>query len=90
MNKIGIAIVGAGQVGCHLAEELRNNPASHYRPVCFIDRNKAKIGMRVADLNVYGEDDLILKRLLSARAGGLCGHFGYLRRGDPAAHPVLR
>ena len=65
MNKIGIAIVGAGQVGCHLAEELRNNPASHYRPVCFIDRNKAKIGMRVADLNVYGEDDLILKRLSS-------------------------
>ncbi|MBQ1982417.1 MAG: polysaccharide biosynthesis protein, partial [Clostridia bacterium] len=65
MNKIGIAIVGAGQVGCHLAEELRNNPASHYRPVCFIDRNKAKIGMRVADLNIYGEDDFILKRLSS-------------------------
>ncbi len=65
MNKIGIAIVGAGQVGCHLAEELRNNPASHYRPVCFIDRNKSKIGMRVADLNVYGEDDLILSRLAS-------------------------
>jgi FlaA1/EpsC-like NDP-sugar epimerase len=65
MNKIGIAIVGAGQVGCHLAEELRNNPASHYRPVCFIDRNKAKIGMRVADLNVYGEDDRILLKLSS-------------------------
>ncbi len=63
MNKIGIAIVGAGQVGCHLAEELRNNPAAHYRPVCFIDRNKAKIGMRVADLNIYGEDDRILERL---------------------------
>ena len=65
LNKIGIAIVGAGQVGCHLAEELRNNPASHYRPVCFIDRNKAKIGMRVADLNVYGEDDYTLSRLAS-------------------------
>lgn len=65
MNKIGIAIVGAGQVGCHLAEELRNNPSSHYRPVCFIDRNKSKIGMRVADLNVYGEDERILGRLAS-------------------------
>ena len=63
MNKIGIAIVGAGQVGCHLAEELRNNPASHYRPVCFIDRNPSKIGLRVADLNVYGEDDKLLERL---------------------------
>ena len=63
MNKIGIAIVGAGQVGCHLAEELRNNPSSHYRPVCFIDRNREKIGMRVADLNVYAEDDRILSRL---------------------------
>ena len=63
MNKIGIAIVGAGQVGCHLAEELRNNPSAHYRPVCFIDRNRAKIGMRVADLNVYAEDERILERL---------------------------
>jgi len=63
MNKIGIAIIGAGQVGCHLAEELRSNPASHYKPVCFIDRSKDKIGMRVADLNVYGEDGHILNRL---------------------------
>ena len=63
MNKIGIAIVGAGQVGCHLAEELRNNPAAHYNPVCFIDRNRDKIGMRVADLNVYAEDEKILERL---------------------------
>ena len=63
MNKIGIAIVGAGQVGCHLAEELRNNPSAHYRPVCFIDRNRSKIGMRVADLNVYAEDDKILAKL---------------------------
>ena len=63
MNKIGIAIVGAGQVGCHLAEELRSNPASHYNPVCFIDRNKDKIGMRVAELNVYGEDQNVLERL---------------------------
>ena len=29
MSKIGIAIVGAGQVGCHLAEELRTNPMAH-------------------------------------------------------------
>ena len=62
-SKINIAIVGAGQVGCHLAEELRSNTASPYHPVCFIDHDNAKIGMRVADLNVYGEDGFILNRL---------------------------
>ena len=65
MNKIGIAIVGAGQVGCHLAEELRSNPSSRYKPVCFIDHSKDKIGMRVADLRVYGEDEFVLDRLAS-------------------------
>ena len=63
MSKIGIAIVGAGQIGYHLAEELTSNPTSYYRPVCFIDRDKNKVGQRLADLNVYGEDDHILERL---------------------------
>ncbi len=63
MSKIGIAIVGAGQIGYHLAEELTSNPTSYYRPVCFIDRDKRKVGQRLADLNVYGEDDRILERL---------------------------
>ncbi len=63
-NKIGVAIVGAGQVGCHLADELRSTSA-HYRPVCFIDRDVNKIGMRVADLRVYAEDDHIIETLKS-------------------------
>ncbi len=63
LNKIGIAIVGAGQVGFHLAEELRNSPSSHYRPICFIDHDRSKIGMRVADLKVYAEDDHIFETL---------------------------
>lgn len=63
MKKIGIAIVGAGQVGCHLAEELRTTPTAHYRPVCFIDRDRAKIGLHIADLMVYNEDENILDRL---------------------------
>ncbi len=61
-NKIGVAIVGAGQVGCHLAEELRTT-ASHYHPVCFIDRDPGKIGMRVADIKVYAENDDIINIL---------------------------
>ncbi len=61
-NKIGVAIVGAGQVGCHLADELRA-PSSHYSPICFIDRDAGKIGMRVADLKVYAENDSITEVL---------------------------
>ncbi len=59
-KKANIAIVGAGQVGFHLAEELRANPTAHYTPACFIDCNKNKIGLRLADLDVYAEDDRIL------------------------------
>ncbi len=61
-NKIGVAIIGAGQVGVHLAEELRS-ASSHYTPVCFIDRDASKIGMRVADLKVYAEDEHIIETL---------------------------
>ncbi len=63
-NKIGVAIVGAGQVGCHLADELRSTSA-HYRPVCFIDHDINKIGLRVADLRVYAENDHIIDTLKS-------------------------
>ena len=63
MSKIGIAILGAGQIGYHLAEELMSNPNAYYRPVCFIDRDKNKVGQRLADLNVYGEDSRILDKL---------------------------
>ncbi len=61
-HKIGVAIVGAGQVGAHLAEELRST-TSHYRPICFIDRDVNKIGLRVADLKVFAEDERIIERL---------------------------
>ena len=57
MNKIGIAIVGAGQIGTRLAEELTLNPRSHYKPLCFIENDPAKIGARVLGLEVYGETE---------------------------------
>ncbi len=63
LHKIGVAIVGAGQVGVHLAEELRTSTVAHYRPVCFIDRDVNKIGYRVADLKVYAEDEHIIDKL---------------------------
>ncbi len=63
INKIGVAIVGAGQVGTLLAEELKYNTKSHYRPICFIDKNSEKIGNRILDLKVYREDDDIISKI---------------------------
>ena len=37
-HRIKIAIVGAGNVGALLANELTRNPKAHYKPICFIDK----------------------------------------------------
>lgn len=63
LHQIGVAIVGAGQVGSLLAEELLYNSKSHYRPVCFIDRDESKIGSRICGLQVYAENDAVIDRL---------------------------
>ena len=64
-HKIGVAIVGAGQIGALLANELIYNVNSHYKPICFIDRDPAKIGSRVSGLTVYDEGDNIIDRIHS-------------------------
>ena len=64
-SKISVAIVGAGQVGALLAEELMNYKGSYYRPVCFIDNNPTKKNSRIAGLPVYGEDEDVFEKLKS-------------------------
>ena len=64
-NKIGVAIVGAGQIGTLLAEELKLNTYSKYTPVCFIDNDPAKIGSQILGLPVYSDDNFILDRIKS-------------------------
>ena len=64
-RKISVAIVGAGQVGALLADELMNYKGSHYRPVCFIDRDPSKKDSRMSGLPVYGEDEEIFEKLKS-------------------------
>ena len=54
-NRTRIAIVGAGQVGALLAEELTCTPNSHYNPVCFIDTAREKIGSLICGIRVYEE-----------------------------------
>jgi len=62
-RKIGVAIVGAGQVGALLAEDLLYNPASHYHPICFVDTDKNKIGSRVCGIKVLDEADSIIEKI---------------------------
>ncbi|MBQ7336634.1 MAG: polysaccharide biosynthesis protein [Clostridia bacterium] len=59
--KIPVAIVGAGQLGALLAEELLYSKHSKYKPLFFIDRDTTKVGSRVAGLKVYGEDEHIVE-----------------------------
>ena len=55
-HKIYVAIVGAGNVGISLAEELLNNKNSSYIPVCFFDINKDKVGRDIYGIPVYFEE----------------------------------
>ena len=58
-QKIRIAIIGAGSIGAMLADELLNNPKANYKPVCFVDVNKEKIGRKIARISVVNtETDL--------------------------------
>ena len=57
VNKIKIAIIGAGVVGTGLAEELINNPVSVYTPVCFVDIDKEKLGREIYGKPVILEED---------------------------------
>ncbi len=56
-NKINIAIVGAGNVGCALAEELLRNPRSRYYPYCFIDKDTGKVGNRIRGIRIFAENE---------------------------------
>jgi len=56
-SKIRIAIVGAGQIGVMLAEELIKNPKAPYIPCCFIDVDKSKIGREIFGLPVHAGGD---------------------------------
>ncbi len=57
-EKTAVAIIGAGQTGSMLAEDLICNARSHYRPVCFVDSDPAKVGGTVNGIKVYPEKDV--------------------------------
>ncbi|MDD4080878.1 MAG: polysaccharide biosynthesis protein [Eubacteriales bacterium] len=59
-NKIGVAIVGAGEMGVLLATELLMNRNSRYNPAFFIDNDPRKIGTRIEGIPVIGPDHEVL------------------------------
>lgn len=62
-SKIRIAIVGAGQVGVMLADELFKNPRAAYTPCCFIDIDHSKIGREIFGLPVLAGSGNITDKL---------------------------
>lgn len=64
-HRIKIAIVGAGNIGAMLASELERNPQAHYKPICFVDVDKYKIGQQLNGLPVFAEDEHIIEKLKS-------------------------
>ncbi|MBQ7321837.1 MAG: polysaccharide biosynthesis protein [Clostridia bacterium] len=67
VQKIRIAIVGAGRVGSNLAKELLNTPEAPYRPCFFIDVNKEKIGRRIYGLPVLDQSKVTTELLENYR-----------------------
>jgi FlaA1/EpsC-like NDP-sugar epimerase len=49
-----VLIVGAGNTGQLLAREMRRNREWNYRPVCFVDDDPRKKGMRIHGVPVMG------------------------------------
>ena len=62
IQKIKVAIIGAGRVGVSLAEELLNNDQSVYTPRCFIDINEEKVGRKIHDIPVLLESNATLDK----------------------------
>lgn len=63
VQKIKIAIIGAGRVGVSFAEELLNNEEAAYIPRCFIDINKEKVGREIQGIPVYSETEATFQKL---------------------------
>ena len=54
-----VLIVGAGDTGQLVAREFLNNPHWEYRPVCFVDDDFQKRGVRIHGIPVAGARDQI-------------------------------
>ncbi len=66
-GKTNVAIVGAGKTGSLLVEELLYNSNSKYRPICFVDIKKERVGGYISGIKIIEENEDVfesIKRLL--------------------------
>lgn len=63
VQKIKVAIIGAGRVGVGLAEELLGNSESAYLPRCFVDADKEKAGREIHGIPVWSNEEVTFKKL---------------------------
>lgn len=64
-NKINVAIVGAGEMGVFLVQELLMNHNSRYHPVFLIDNDLRKIGTTIEGIKVIGPDHEVISTISS-------------------------
>ncbi len=62
-NKINVAIVGAGEMGVFLVQELLMNHNSRYHPVFLIDNDRRKIGTVIEGIKVIGPDHEVISAI---------------------------
>ncbi len=62
-HKINVAIIGAGQIGALLADELKASKTSSYNPLIFIDKDITKKGSFISGIKIYHEDENIVKTI---------------------------
>ncbi len=85
VQKIKIAIIGAGRVGVALAEELRANPMAAYTPQCFVDIKKEKVDREVHGIPVLLEDERIFEKLAELKIQEVVFALPGVEDGDPKA-----
>ena len=62
-DRINVAIVGAGQLGAMLANELMYKSQSTYKPVMFIEKDASKCGNKISGITIYPEDENVFKSI---------------------------
>lgn len=67
-GKIHVAIVGAGDGGVTLLNEMRGNPWSRYTPYCFFDDDVEKRGKFIHGVEIFGPIACISERLKDVSA----------------------
>ena len=58
-KKVRCAIIGAGNAGVALLNEMKNNVSNHSQPVCFFDDDPEKVGKFIHGIEVKGKIDMM-------------------------------